>query len=112
MLEAESVWIAAHWHLEICNALWMAERRKRLNAAGVAQAAALLAQLPVSIDPETSVQASSRTLELARKHAISVYDAAYLELALRRGATLASLDGPLRDIAGTLGVQVAPAEID
>lgn len=108
MLEAENVWVAVHWHLEVCNALWMAEKRKRLDDGGVAQAVALLMRLPVRIDPETNSQAASATLALARRHAISVYDAAYLELALRRGATLASLDTALRTVARKLKVRVVP----
>ena len=39
---------------------------------------------------------------MARAHALSVYAAAYLEVALRRGATLATFDGPLRDVAKKL----------
>jgi predicted nucleic acid-binding protein len=108
---AENLWVAAHWHLEVCNALWMAERRKRLDAAGVAQAVSLFSQLPVAIDSETTLRAGSETLNLARQHTLSVYDAAYLELALRRGATLASLDEPLRLVARKLGVKVLPKKL-
>ena len=107
-LKSESVWVAAHWHLEVSNALCMAERRKRLDAAGIAQAVSLFTQIPVTVDPETSAHASAETLALARQHTLSVYDAAYLELALRRGATLASLDGPLRTAAKKLSVPVLP----
>jgi predicted nucleic acid-binding protein len=89
----------------------MAERRKRLDAAGVAQAVALFTQLPVAVDPETDKHASTATLGLARDHAISVYDAAYLELALRRGAALASLDRPLRLVAKNLGVPLLPKKL-
>src|SRR5688572_19071214 len=108
LLAAESVWVAAHWDLEVCNSLWMAERRKRLDATGIAQAVALFTQLPVLVDSETNIHAGSETLALARQHTLSVYDAAYLELALRRGAMLASLDGPLRVIAKKVGVAVLP----
>ncbi len=108
---AEGVWVAAHWKPEIANSLCMAERRKRLNAAGVAQAVSLFSQLPVLVDPETNEHAGAETLSLARQHTLSVYDAAYLELALRRGATLASLDGPLRAIAKKLGVPVLPKKL-
>jgi len=107
----ESVWVPAHWRLEVCNLLWMAEKRKRLDATGVAQAVALFTQLPVLVDPETNDRAGSETLGLARQHTLSVYDAAYLELALRRGAALASFDGPLRVIAKFLGVPVLPAKL-
>lgn len=111
LLAAERVWVAAHWHLEICNSLWMAERRRRLDVSGVAQAVAIFTQLPVLVDPETQVRAASETLALARQHTLSVYDAAYLELALRRGAALASLDGPLRAAARKLGVVVLPPSL-
>lgn len=111
LLKAEGVWVAAHWRLEVANSLCMAERRKRLDAAGIAQAVALFTQIPVSVDPETNDRASAETLSLARQHTLSVYDAAYLELALRRGATLATLDGPLRVVAKKLGVPLLPKKL-
>jgi predicted nucleic acid-binding protein len=86
----------------------MAERRKRLDATGIAQAITLCEQLPVVVDPQTNDRAGSETLSLARQHTLSVYDAAYLELALRRGASLASLDITLRTIARKLGVKLLP----
>jgi predicted nucleic acid-binding protein len=111
LARADGVWVAAHWRLEVANSLCMAERRKRLDAAGVAQAVALFTQLPVVVDPETNDHAAAQTLSLARQHALSVYDAAYLELALRRGAALASLDGPLRLVAKKLGVPLLPERL-
>ena len=111
LAKADGVWVAAHWRLEVANSLCMAERRRRLDAAGVAQAVALFTQLPVVVDPETNEHASAETLALARQHTLSVYDAAYLELALRRGAALASLDGPLRLVAKKLGVALLPPKI-
>ena len=111
LAKADGVWVAAHWRLEVVNAICMAERRKRLDAAGVAQAVALFTQLPVAVDPETNARASAETLALARQYALSVYDAAYLELALRRGGALASLDGPLRLVAQKLGVPLLPSKI-
>lgn len=108
---AEGVWVAAHWRLEVANSLCMAERRKRLDAAGVAQAVSLFTQLPVVVDPETNDHASAESLSLARQHSLSVYDAAYLELALRRGAALASLDRPLRAIASKLGLPILPKKL-
>ena len=108
LLKADAVWAPAHWRLEVTNAIWMAERRKRLDAVGVAQAISLFSQLPVVIDGETDKHAASGTLALSRQHGISVYDGAYLELALRKGATLASLDEPLRAVAKKSGVIVIP----
>jgi predicted nucleic acid-binding protein len=111
LLKAESVWVPAHWRLEVCNSLWMAERRKRLDATGIAQAVALFTQLPVTVDPETNDRAGGETLALARHHTLAVYDAAYLELALRRDASLASLDGPVRRVANHLGVSILPKKL-
>jgi predicted nucleic acid-binding protein len=108
LLKAEGVWVPAHWRLEVCNSLWMAERRKRLDATGIAQAVALFTQLPILVDPETNDRAGGEILALARQHTLSVYDAAYLELALRRGASLASLDRPLRNVARKLAVPISP----
>ncbi len=107
----EAVWVPTHWRLEVCNSLWMAERRKRLDAAGVAQAAELFLKLPVATDPDTNDRAGRETLSLARQHGLSVYDAAYLELVLRRGASLASLDVPLRVVAKKLGVCLLPRKL-
>jgi predicted nucleic acid-binding protein len=89
----------------------MAERRKRLDATGIAQAVSLFTQLPAVVDQETNDRAGGETLALARQHTLSVYDAAYLELALRRGASLASLDEPLRAVAKKLGVPLLPAKL-
>ena len=108
LMSAESVWVPAHWKLEVANALWMAERRKRLDGSGVSKAVALFTQLPVTIDNETNARAASETLAIARQNEISVYDAAYLELAARRGAGIASLDGPLRKVAHKLGLSLLP----
>jgi predicted nucleic acid-binding protein len=111
LLKAEVTWVPTHWRLEVCNSLWMAERRKRLDAIGVAQAAELFLKIPVSTDPDTNDRAGRETLALARQHALSVYDAAYLELVLRRGAILASLDVPLRLVAKKLGVSLLPTKL-
>jgi len=111
LLKAESVWAPAHWRLEVCNSLWMAEKRKRLDARGIARAVALFTQLPITVDGETNDRAGGETLELARQHTLSVYDAAYLELALRRGAVLGSLDGQLRSAAKKVGVPILPRNL-
>ena len=91
------VWIPAHW-LEIGSGLLMAERRGRINSEQVAQALSLVNALPLE-DEETAEQISMRTLTLARKHGLTVYAAAYLELAQRRGASLATFDKQLLSAA-------------
>jgi len=84
------------WPLEVANALLMGERRKRITEAKVANFLTLLQALPISLDDETTLRAWQNTLHLARAHNLSVYDAAYLELAVRRSLPLASLDDELR----------------
>ena len=96
--------VPALWPLEVANALLVAERRQRTTEAKVAQFLALLQSLPISVDGETALRAWPDTLHLARAHKLSVYDAAYLELAVRRGLPLASLDGDLRAAAAAVGV--------
>ena len=74
LLKAGALWVAAHWSLEVANSLCMAERKKRLDAAGVAQAVSLYTQIPVTVDPETNDHASAETLSLARQHTLRSYD--------------------------------------
>jgi predicted nucleic acid-binding protein len=105
--DAELVSTPDHWMLEMANALLMAERRKRIDAAAVNHSVGILRQLPIRIDTETGQHAGQQTLELARRHMLSIYDAAYLELALRLGAHLASLDEALKNAAKQRGVHLA-----
>lgn len=90
------------WY-EVRNALLMGERRKRLTPARTQVFLAGLAQLPWVVDESPG---DSGVLALARKHALSVYDAAYLELAQRRHLTLASLDEALVKAAKAARVRV------
>jgi predicted nucleic acid-binding protein len=92
------------WPLEVANALLMGERRKRTTEAKVMQFLALLTSLPITVDDETAARACQDSLHLARAHNLTVYDAAYLELALRRGLPLATLDDPLKAAAAVVGV--------
>ena len=92
------------WHLEIGNILRQAERRKRIAEAVSQQKLLLLSGLPIETDTETSARAWGATLLLARRHTLTVYDAAYLELTLRRGLPLASEDHDLLAAAQSQGV--------
>jgi predicted nucleic acid-binding protein len=94
------------WPLEALNGLIVAERRRRLNAAKRAQLAAFLHELPIALDLETADRAWEVSARLAERFKLSVYDAAYLELAQRRQLPLASLDRDLRTAATASGVEV------
>jgi predicted nucleic acid-binding protein len=92
------------WPLELANALLMSERRKRSTEAETIMWTGMLASLPIAVDGETNSHAWSDTLNLARGHNLSAYDAAYLELAIRQCLPLATIDGKLRTAAEAVGV--------
>lgn len=92
------------WRLEVANTLLVGERRKRSTQANTVTWIGFLMSLPISIDDETKVYAFNDTLSLAREHNLSVYDAAYLELSIRRGLPLATLDDKLKNAAQAIGV--------
>jgi predicted nucleic acid-binding protein len=94
------------WPLELANSLVVAERRSRLTEADSNRFVVLVDSLTISIDAETPVRAKHQTLSLARAHNLSAYDASYLELAMRRGLPLATLDQRLRNAAAAVGVQL------
>jgi predicted nucleic acid-binding protein len=103
-LASAIAWVPSLWPLEVANALVVGERRKRTTEAKVAPFLNLLRSLPITLDDETATQAWQESLHLALAHYLSVYDAAYLELALRRGLPLATLDDRLKAAAAAVGV--------
>jgi len=105
-LKTETVLVPAHWFLEVTNVLAMAEKRKRITVARSAEFLALLSQMDIDIDHETASRSFAHLLPLCRSHGLTSYDAAYLELALRRRLALASLDDDLRSAARQTGINV------
>jgi predicted nucleic acid-binding protein len=99
LVTTNGAWVPALWKLEIAYILEMGVRRKRTVAAFRDATLADLALLPIQLDPETDIQAWGATLRLAARHGLTSYDAAYLELAKRRGLPLATLDSDLRAAA-------------
>ena len=94
------------WPLEIANVLAISERRGRTNQAKITQFLTLLGSLPITVDAKTGEKAFTDVLTLARTHKLTSYDAAYLELALREGLALATLDEELKRVANKLGVTI------
>ena len=92
------------WPLEVANATIVGERRKRLDEARSHRFIVLLEALPIILDEETAARAFGDIAHLARAYQLSSYDAAYLELAIRRGLPLACLDGKLKAAATAAGV--------
>ncbi len=101
---AEGAVVPPLWRFEIANGLAMAVRRQRIDAAFRDRALGVLAALPITPDPESDRHAWSSTLRLAERHGLTLYDAAYLELALRHKRPLASCDADLRAAARGLGI--------
>ena len=97
------------WPLEVVDALLMGERRKRSTEAESIKWIGILSSLPIVIDGETNAHAWTATMSLARGHNLSAYDAAYLELAIRRGVPLATNDEKLKRAAKAVGVGLIEA---
>ena len=104
LISESSAWVPSLWRLEVANILEMGVRRGRHDASFRDATLADLAVLPINLDPETDRQAWGATARLAEHHRLTLYDAAYLELAQRRGLPLATLDGDLRVAATTEGI--------
>ncbi|WP_409408999.1 type II toxin-antitoxin system VapC family toxin [Acidithiobacillus ferriphilus] len=107
-LLGEGICVPAHWALEVCNALLAAARRGRITMLELRELVPDLRLLPETIDHQTDAAAWSATLGIAEEHRLTIYDAAYLELALRRKLRLATLDKRLHGAALALGVALVP----
>jgi predicted nucleic acid-binding protein len=104
MAEGALLDVPALWPLEVANALTVLVRRRKLAAADRDIALGWFRGLPVRIDQEAASLAFSRLADLAMQYQLSIYDAAYLELAERRRLPLACLDGPLKKAAAAAGL--------
>lgn len=102
----ERLWVPALWWYEVANALTTAQRRSRISEADATQLLERLGSLPLETDGHLGREAAERLWRLARQHGLSAYDAAYLELAERRNAGLASLDDRLLAAARSAGLRV------
>lgn len=100
--------VPLHWFSEVANALLMAERRRRITAAETVQFLGFLADLGIQTDSGTGRNDITGIISLARQHGLTIYDAIYLELAMRSGRALATLDHALRRAATTAGVTIVP----
>jgi predicted nucleic acid-binding protein len=98
--------VPALWPLEVANALLVLVRRRKLTEDERQAALGWLRGLRVRLDQDGASLAFSRLSELAAAHRLSVYDAAYLELAQRRTLELGCKDGPLRTAARHAGVRL------
>jgi len=95
-VKARGAWVPAIWRLEVANVLELNVRRGRSTEEFRDSTLNAFASFPIQTDPETSRQAWGATVRLMTKYQLTSYDAAYLELALRRSLPLATLDEDLQ----------------
>jgi predicted nucleic acid-binding protein len=92
------------WSLEVGNVLLIAERQNRISSEQRHKALYTLSELPITVDAMTSHHAWLETMDIAEKYKLTLYDASYLELSLRRSLPLATLDKVLKQAAEKAGV--------
>ena len=97
-LRTGACFVPGWWAIEVANAVLSLQEFEAARFLG------LLKALAITVDPQTADRASTDTLALARRHGLTVYDATYLELAIREGLALATLDEALRKAAQAAGV--------
>ncbi len=96
----------AIWPLEVGNVLLVAERSKRLSQADSSYFISLLFELPIIVEQESPERMLSDILAVAREYKLSSYDASYLDLAMRRGLPLATMDKNLISAANKSSVSI------
>ena len=96
--------VPALWRIEIANVMRSAMRRGRIGEAHARRALGLLQQAPIDVDD--ALPSPAALFDLAQRHGLSAYDACYLELAMRRGLALATLDADLKRAAIAAGCVV------
>lgn len=102
--QEDTLWIPTLWWYEISNALVVAQRRRRLTEADRFRLLELFGELPLQTDGHLTSETVGRLQALAHEHGLSAYDAAYLELAIRKSASLATLDRKLSTAARHVGI--------
>ena len=108
--EETVLWVPALWWYELANAFTMAHRRRRLTESEAVQLVELYSSLPIQTDAHLNTDAVRRFQALAKEYSLSAYDAAYLELAQRKGIALATLDKRLISAARKSGVKAPHLE--
>lgn len=105
-LEGRRILVPAVWPLEITNAVIVAERRKRISPSEIRRFIELLEGLTIHEEMLPVAGSVSNILPLAREYGLSAYDTSYLEVAIRHGAPLATLDTALAKASRKAGVEL------
>ena len=104
-MKQDKALVPATWGLEVANVIARAEAKGWVTEARSSEFLEMLEGVDIDVDSATFAQALSDTLQLARRYKLSSYDASYLELALRLGMPLATLDEDLQKAAKKAGVK-------
>ena len=105
-LKGKTMLVPAVWSLEVANVVLVGERQKRLAQPEIQRFTTLLENLSIVQDTQPVSENLANVMPLARKYRLSAYDAAYLELAVRRSVPIATLDDKLRKAAQKAGVKI------
>jgi predicted nucleic acid-binding protein len=105
-LDGRTAMVPAIWPVEVANALLVGERRKRIRQPEVRRFLELLKGLSILEDGQPFAETVSNILPLAREYDLSAYDAAYLDVAVRHGAPLATLDKALQKAGRAAGLKI------
>lgn len=105
-LRVTSAAVPEIWPLEVANILLLGERRGRIPRPKTESFVRVLQELQVSVEDGAPATMLGPVLQIGREYGLTSYDAAYLELAMRRGLPLATLDRRLADAAGRAGVEL------
>ena len=106
LLQESTAFVPSIWPLEVANVLIVAERKRRLRQADSVRFMTLLSQLPIIVEYERTGTIMNDLLVLARANNLSSYDASYLDLSMRRGLPIATMDTRLIKAAKKSNVPV------
>lgn len=102
----DSVVVPALWPLEVANAITVLRRRRKLTADEARSAIQIVRELPATIDHEAATMAFTRLVDLASEHELTIYEAAYIELAIRKRLPLATNNAQMKQAAMRSGVEL------
>ena len=105
-LQESTAFVPSIWPLEVVNVLLVAERKKRLREADSVRFITLLSQLPIIVEYERTGRIMNDLLTLARANKLSSYDASYLDLSMRKGLPIATIDTRLIEAAKKTDVSI------
>ena len=105
-LAGDQALVPSIWTLEVANVLLSAERNDRMKQADSARFLALLQSLPIAVERDSPQHVWNEVIHLGREYKLWSYDASYLELAMRSGSALETLDRKLKKAAEKAGVEL------